>query len=60
VVGIDANEIQYMPTKEAIKQRFVDLDEVALYESMGVCFGRKAEEYKPTTKSISGKIERYM
>lgn len=60
MVGIDANEIQYMPTKEAIKQRFVDLDEIALYESMGVCFGRKAEEYKPTTKSLSGKIERYM
>lgn len=47
VVGIDGHDVSYMPSKEAIEQRYVDLDEIALYEAMGVCFGRKPEPFKP-------------
>lgn len=47
VVGVDGHDISYMPSKQAIVQRHVDLDEIALYEALGVCFGRKALEFKP-------------
>ena len=47
VVGIDGNEVSYMPSKEAIQQRYVDLNDISLYEAMGVCFGRKPEPFKP-------------
>ncbi len=60
VVGVEANEITYMDTKEAIKQRNVDIDEIGFYESMGVCFGRTPEKYLPEFKVQNGKIHRYM
>ena len=53
-------EIFYQPTSEVIKQRHVDLNEVALYEKLGVCFGRKPETYKPEFKEIKGKVERHL
>jgi 6-phosphofructokinase len=43
VVGYREGTVQYMDCAAAIEQRFVDLNEVAMYEAMGVCFGRKAE-----------------
>jgi 6-phosphofructokinase 1 len=60
VVGLEGGQISYMPTKEAIKQRFVDLDEIAFYESLGVCFGREPIKYNPQFTERLGKIERYM
>ncbi len=60
IVGIESDEITYIPTQLAIKQRNVELAEVAFYESMGVCFGREPEEYKPVFKEQIGKIHRYM
>jgi 6-phosphofructokinase 1 len=60
VVGIEGSTIRYIPTKEAIVQRFVDLDEVAFHESLGVCFGREPQEYIPEFKSQEGQIPRYM
>lgn len=45
VTGIQNNFVKYIPTKEAIKQRFVHLNLVSIYEAMGVCFGR--EPVKP-------------
>ena len=47
VVGIDGNEVSYMPSKDAIKQRYVDLNDISLYEAMGVCFGRRPIPFKP-------------
>lgn len=60
VVGVESTEISYIPTKEAIKQRYVDLDEIAFHEALGVCFGRQPVEYKPEFKEHIGKIHRYM
>ncbi len=60
VVGVESTIITYIPTEEAIKQRFVDLDEISFHESLGVCFGRNPAEYKPLFKEQTGKIHRYM
>ncbi|OGU58886.1 MAG: 6-phosphofructokinase [Ignavibacteria bacterium GWF2_33_9] len=60
VAGIEGSNIKYLPTKEAIVQRFVDLDEVAFHENLGVCFGREPVEYKPNFIKQESKISRYM
>jgi len=52
VAGTRFGEIQYIPIKKAIKQRPVDLHEVALYEMQGLCFGRPPQEYEPKLKKI--------
>lgn len=52
VVGIDGHDVFYMPSREAIKQRNVDLEEIALYEKMGICFGRKPDPFKPVLKEV--------
>ncbi|MDD4202814.1 MAG: 6-phosphofructokinase [Candidatus Omnitrophica bacterium] len=60
VSSVSGKEIKYMQTKDAIVQKHVDLDQVALHESMGICFGRKKQVFKPTFKQIEGKPERYL
>jgi len=60
VVGFNGNEIRYMKTKEAIKQRNVDLKQVAIYEKMGKCFGRKPADFSPEIKEVEGIPKRYM
>jgi 6-phosphofructokinase 1 len=60
VVKVIGTEIMYQATEEVIKQRHVDLDEVALYEQLGVCFGRKPVEYAPEIKKTTGAIERHL
>jgi 6-phosphofructokinase 1 len=60
VVGVEAETITYIPTQEAIKQRYVDINEIEFYESLGVCFGREPVEYAPKFKSQEGIIHRYM
>jgi len=61
IVGVVGSEVRYMETAEAIKQRYVDLNQVAIYENLGVCFGRKTEKFSPKfVKFSSGKIERYL
>jgi 6-phosphofructokinase 1 len=47
VTGVEGHKILYMPTTEAIKRREVDIDELALFESLGTCFGRTPVEFKP-------------
>jgi len=47
VTGVEGHKVLYMPTTEAIKRREVDIDELALFESLGTCFGRKPVEFKP-------------
>jgi 6-phosphofructokinase 1 len=60
VVNVTGNKIYYQPTAETIKRREVDVDEVALFESLGTCFGRKPQEYKyELLLETSLKIERY-
>lgn len=47
VSNVEGHNIMYMPTEEAIKRREVDIDELSLFESLGICFGRKSVEFKP-------------
>ena len=58
VVKIRWTKITYKPTAEVIKQRHVDLNTVALYETLGVCFGRKPEEFKFEVIEEKGEVER--
>lgn len=60
VVGVEGYDVTYIPTEKAIEQRYVDIDEIAFYESLGVSFGRKPENYKPHFMEQTGKIHRYM
>ena len=47
VAGMHRGEILYMKTKEAIVQRHVDVAGLALFEELGVCFGRPAGKFAP-------------
>ncbi|MBN1114963.1 MAG: 6-phosphofructokinase [Oligoflexia bacterium] len=58
VAEVSGSEIHYMPAKVAIEQRFVDLDEVSLYETLGTCFGRKPVNFKPSFVEDKAKIKR--
>ena len=60
VVNVDGGDISYVATEEAIKPRHVDTSEVALFESMDICFGRKPEAYEPKATEHTGSITRYM
>ena len=60
VTGINNGKICYLPTQEAIKQRHVDLNTVAIFEQMGLCFGRKPAAIAPTFEEIKGTVQRYM
>lgn len=53
VVDVQGGRIQYMPTERAIKQRHVDVNQVALFEQMGFCFGRKAQPYEPAFSELA-------
>jgi len=58
VTGVTGGTVSYMKTEEAIKQRYVDLREVALYEQLGFCFGRKPERFEPVFEEVTGAIPR--
>ena len=60
VSGVNKGEINYIPTAEAIKQRNVDLNTVAFYEKMGVCFGRKPVDYKPRISEARDGVWTYL
>ena len=60
VVDLVGNRIEYMPTAEAIKRREVDLTEIALFESLGTCFGRKPEKYTCDFAEVKGRITRHL
>ncbi len=54
VVSYLAGTIEYMDVKDAIVQRHVDPADVALFEALGVSFGRKPEKAAPKAKKVSG------
>ncbi|MCM8812521.1 MAG: 6-phosphofructokinase [Candidatus Omnitrophica bacterium] len=61
IVGITGKTVNYIPTAEAIKQRHVDTDQVAIFETMGICFGRcRPEKLAVEFKEIKMPITRYM
>ena len=59
-IGLQHGKIHYMETSEAIKQRYVDLTQVAVYEQLGICFGRKPEGINLGVEKHSGHIERFL
>ncbi len=58
VTGHFDGRIHYMPIKEAIAQRHVDLRDVLLYEQLGFCFGRVRKEFDPEPLKVSGLVQR--
>ncbi|MCB9359088.1 6-phosphofructokinase [Candidatus Woesearchaeota archaeon] len=58
--GVSNGMIQYLPTKEAIKQNPVNLDQVSLFEMQGICFGRKPQGFNPGLTELKGKILRHI
>ncbi|NLE65582.1 MAG: 6-phosphofructokinase [Elusimicrobia bacterium] len=60
IVGIDGKKVRYMESKKAIEQRHVDLDQVAVYEAMGTCFGRVPPAIAPTFEKAEGRIARHL
>ena len=60
VASVCEGQINYMNTKDAIVQNHVNIEQISMHEDMGICFGRKKEDFKPTFKQIEGKPERYL
>lgn len=60
VVDVDGKIIHYMSTSEAIRRREVDVKDVALFESLGTCFGRKPGKYEYELLETKGIIERHL
>lgn len=60
VTNVDGESIFYMDTVEAIKRREVDISEIALFESLGTCFGRKPEKYTYNFTEIKDKTIRHL
>ena len=58
VVDLTGKKIEYVSTAEAIKRREVDLTEIALFEGLGICFGRKPEKFAYELSEVKGLIER--
>ncbi|MGA1869435.1 MAG: 6-phosphofructokinase [bacterium] len=59
VVKEEDGKIVYMPTSEAIKQRQVNLQEIALYEALDICFGRKPVPYEIQFVEQEGPVSRH-
>ncbi|MFH1790716.1 MAG: 6-phosphofructokinase [Candidatus Omnitrophota bacterium] len=60
VEGVCGREIRYMRIADAIKQRHVDLDQVALHERLGRSFGREPGPLSPAFREVDGIPQRYM
>lgn len=60
LANVAGKVVRYMNAEEAIKQRYVDLDQVSLHEQMGICFGRERQKFSPEFKELKGTPERYM
>jgi len=58
VSKVKGRKIEYIESSKAIMQRHVDLDQVALYESLGICFGRTTVPYEPILREMDGVYER--
>jgi 6-phosphofructokinase 1 len=60
VVDVLGDKVVYEATSEVIKRREVDLKELALYESLGTCFGRKPVKYAYTFEEVKGSVHRHL
>ena len=60
VVEVNGSMIRYQPTKEVIKRREVDIREIAIFESLGICFGRKPQKFEYELEEVRGTIDRHL
>jgi 6-phosphofructokinase 1 len=60
LVSVNGNKINYMPTSEAIIRREVDINELALFESLGTCFGRKPQKFAYQFSKQKDTIDRHL
>jgi 6-phosphofructokinase 1 len=60
VVSVEGRKISYMPTSKAIARREVDVEELALFESLGVCFGRKPVPFEPELAVATPPLPRHL
>jgi len=60
VCGIQDGIIQYIETQKAIKQRYVDMNAVALHEQLGTSFGRKPQKIVLKSEQMKGPLTRLM
>ncbi len=60
VVSVVGNRLSYMPTAQAILRREVDVAELALFESLGVCFGRKPSAWEPEIALATPVVPRHL
>jgi 6-phosphofructokinase 1 len=60
VADVNGNKISYMTTSEAIKRREVDVSEIALFETLGICFGRRPRKFEYETMQTKGAVERHL
>lgn len=60
VVNVNGEKIYYQPTEELIKRRSVDLKEIAIFESLGTCFGRKPRKFEYEFVEVKDQIERHL
>ncbi len=60
LVSVNGNKINYMPTSEAIIRREVDINELALFESLGTSFGRKPQKFTYQLLEQKGVQERHL
>ena len=54
------SKIFYIATSEAIKRREVDISELALFESLGTCFGRKPGKFGYELVETKGVPKRHL
>jgi len=60
IVDVDGQTIRYMSTSEAIKRREVDISEIALFEGLGTCFGRKPQKYEFNLVELKERVSRHL
>ncbi len=60
IVNVDGRKIYYEATSELIKRREVDVSEIALFESLGFCFGRKPEKFNCVLEEVTGPAQRHL
>lgn len=60
VTDVVGSKIFYQPTEKVIKRREVNLSEIALFESLGICFGRRPENFKYEFNEVSDEIVRHL
>lgn len=60
IVGIDGKQVRFMESRKAIEQRHVDLDQVAVYEALGTCFGRPPQKFTPNFEKVEGRVTRHL